>query len=157
RSRRGLAREAVELLEELRDRELDASVRRLDSREAVRPLIHGEHDAARTREDRVEERFGRLGRVAAEAGAGERRPLTLRRDVTDGPQARTLREPFGKQIADRSVEDDRRDLEEARLLAEELEELRAERRPALEPGGAQRRGGVVRQRAERIDKAGVQL
>src|SRR5262249_51384995 len=75
-----LGGEAVELIEELRYRELDVAVRRTDAGEVLRPLVDREHDRALAREERVEERVACISRLAGEAGARERPRVALRRD-----------------------------------------------------------------------------
>ncbi len=74
------------------------------------------------------------------------------------PRRRALGESLGQQVADRAIEQRRaRSRQAADLRAMQLEELRAEGHAALVPGCAQLRDGVLRQRAERLGEARVQL
>jgi hypothetical protein len=146
---------AVELREELLQRELHAAARRADAREALRPVVDGEDDRALAREQRVEERVARLGPREARAREGGAAPL--RGDLAEGPDAGALGQAFGQEVADRAVEHDRGQPDQARVGARELQELGAEGRAALEPGGAELLHGLRRHGAERLHEPRVEL
>ena len=107
-------RERVELVEQLGHRELDAPVRRAQRARSVSSHSSTANTTALLLvEQRVEERVARR-RLAGEARARERFRVALRDDLAERPHAGRLREPFGQEIADRAVQQHRRQRDQVR-------------------------------------------
>ena len=99
------ATRAIELVEELGDRELDAAVRRAHAREALFPLVDREDDRALT--------ASIASKSASAASGGEpMKPARAseaaiwRRRLADRPNACALGETLREEIADRAIEQD---------------------------------------------------